>query len=228
MIKFILILLSLGASYSFAEPNYSKDIEKFAETLVFDKYNQDFELTTEQKLDIKATPISNRLTFKQCSTPLQGKIVGDKIKPKTSVKIYCEDLDNWDIYIRVRVQVLIPVVIAEKSLSRGEVLSNNIKLIYKPQSQVRGRVFSNPRVLQGARLKKNVTAKKSIRHRDICYVCEGDKVTLNANKSGLVIKASGVALTDGNIGSSVKVKNSRTQRIVIGIVHGLNEVHVTF
>ncbi|TEW46021.1 flagellar basal body P-ring formation protein FlgA [Psychromonas sp. RZ5] len=229
LIRFILFLISLGASYTFAESNYSKDIEKFAETLVFDKYNQDFELRAEQKLDIKATPISDRLKFKQCTTPLQGYIVGDKIKSKTSVKVSCEDIDKWDIYIRVKVQVLIPVVIAEKSLNKGEVLNeNNIKLIYKPKSQVRGRVFANAEVLKGARLKKNVTSKKSIRHRDICYVCEGDKVTLSANQNGLVIKASGIALTDGNIGSSVKVKNSRTDRVVIGTVHALNEVYVTF
>ena len=77
-------------------------------------------------------------------------------------------------------------------------------------------------------MKKNITSKKSIRHKDICYVCEDDKVTITANQNGLVIKASGIALTDGNIGSSVKVKNSRTERIVIGTVHALNEVYVTF
>jgi len=229
LIRFILFLISLGSSYTFAESNYSKDIEKFAETLVFDKYNQDFKLAAEQKLDITAIPISERLKFEQCSTSLQGYIVGDKIKSKTSVKISCEGIDKWDIYIRVKVQVLIPVVIAEKPLNKGEVLNeSNVKLIYKPQSQVRGRVFANAEVLKGARLKRNVRSKKSIRHRDICYVCEGDKVTLSANQNGLVIKASGIALTDGNIGSSVRVKNSRTDRVVIGTVHALNEVYVTF
>jgi len=229
LIRFTLFLLSLGVSYVFAESNYSKDIEKFAETLVFDKYNQNFKLTKEQKLNIEAVPISSRLTLKQCQTPLQGNIVGDKIKSRTSVKIYCEDINNWDIYIRVKVQVLIPVVIARKSLNKGEVINtNNVKSIYLPESQVRGRVFANTKVLQGVRLKKNIASEKSIRHKDICYVCEDDKVTITANQNGLLIKASGIALTDGNIGSSVKVKNSRTERIVTGKVHGLNEVYVTF
>ena len=229
MIRLILFLLSLGTSYCFAESNYSKDIEKFAETLVFNKYNQNFQLTAEQKLDIKAIPISERLKLNQCKTPLQGNIVGDKIKSKTSVKIYCEGIDNWDVYIRVKVQVLIPVVIAKKSLSKGETLSeNNLELVYMPESQVRGRVFATVGVLKGASLKKNIISKKSIKHRDICYICKGDKVTLSANKNGLVIKASGISLTDGNIGDNIKVKNSRTQRIVIGTVHDVNEVYITF
>lgn len=229
MIRLILFLLSLGASYCFAESNYSKDIEKFAETLVFNKYNQNFQLTAEQKLDIKAIPISERLKLNQCKTPLQGSIVGDKIKSKTSVKIYCEGIDNWDVYIRVKVQVLIPVVVAKKSLSKGETLSaDNLELVYMPEPQVRGRVFATVDVLKGASLKKNIISKKSIKHRDICYICKGDKVTLSANKNGLVIKASGIALTDGNIGDNIKIKNSRTQRIVIGTVHDVNEVYITF
>ena len=77
-------------------------------------------------------------------------------------------------------------------------------------------------------LKRNISSKKSIRHKDICYVCEGDKVTITANKSGLIIKASGIALSDGNIGSTVRVENSRTQRIVVGTVYALKEVQVTF
>ena len=106
--------------------------------------------------------------------------------------------------------------------------ANNLELVYMPESQVRGRVFATVGVLKGASLKKNIISKKSIKHRDICYICKGDKVTLSANKNGLVIKASGISLTDGNIGDNIKVKNSRTQRIVIGTVHDVNEVYITF
>jgi len=229
LIRFILFLLSLGTSYSFADSNYSKDIEKFAETLVFNKYKQEFEIPAEQILDIQAIPIPERITLKKCTTPLQANIVGDNIKSKTSVKISCEDIENWDIYIRVKVQVLMPIIITEKSITKGEILNdNNIKLIYKPKSQVRGSIFNNITALQGARLKRNLSAQRTIQHRDVCYVCVGDKVTIRAVKGGLAIKASGIALTDGNIGDNVKVKNSRTQRIVIGNVHSLNEVYVTF
>jgi flagella basal body P-ring formation protein FlgA len=229
LIRFILILLSLGVSYSFADTNYSKDIEKFAETLVFNKYKETFKLEDDQKLNITATPIADRLQFKQCTQPLQGKIIGNKIKSKTSVKVFCEDNENWDVYIRLKVEVLMPLIIASKALTQGEILSDdNMELVYRARSQVRGSVFSTTAILNGARMKKNVSSQKSIRHKDICYVCEDDKVTIIADQNGLIIKASGIALTDGNIGDSVQVKNLRTQRIVIGTVHALKEVQVTF
>ena len=229
MIRYILIFLSLGTSQSFADSDYSKEVEKFAEGLVYTQYQQSFELTGEQKLYIKAIPLSDRLNLVECSEPLQGHIVGDKIKRKTAIKISCEGNTPWDTYIRVKVQTLIPLIITRHSLNKGEMLNdNNIKRIYKAKSQVRGSTFSNTEMLTGVRLTRSVSSKKSIRHKDICYVCEDDKVTITANKSGLVIKASGIALTDGNIGSTVRVKNSRTQRVVVGTVYALKEVHVTF
>lgn len=229
MIRFILVVLSLGTSFSFADSDYSKDIEKFAEDLVFDKYEETSELTDNQKLYIKAKPIPDRLTFQKCSTPLHGSIVGNKIKSKVSVKVSCLGTHKWDTYIRIKVQVLMPLVIASHALSKGEVLNdNNMALIYKDESQIRGAVFSDIEILKGARLKKNVSSKKSLRHKDICYVCKDDKVTITANKNGLLIKTSGIALSDGIIGSTIKVKNSRTQRIITGSVYALKEVHVTF
>lgn len=229
MIRFILFVLSLGASYSFADSNYSKEIEKVAEALVFQKYAETFELTGEQKLSIKAIPINKRIQLDSCSQPLQASIVGNKIKSKTAVKVSCEGSKIWDIYVRVKVQVLIPLIIATRPLSKGEMLNkDNLELVYKDKSQIRGHVFSSAEELDGVRLKRNVSSNKNIRSKDICYVCKDDKVTITANKNGLIIKASGIALTDGNIGSTVKVRNTRTQRVVVGTVYALKEVHVTF
>ena len=223
------MVLSFASSYSIADSPYSKEIEKFAENLVLEKYQATFEITGEQKLYIKATPITDRLTFSECLVPLQGHIVGDKIKSKTAVKVSCNDTTPWDLYIRVKAQTLIPLIVSSRPISKGEVLSNkNIELVYKAKSRIRGSTFTNAQTLRGVRLKRNVSSQKSIRHRDICYVCEGDKVTITANKSGLIIKASGIALSDGNIGSTVRVKNSRTQRVVVGTVYALKEVQVNF
>ncbi|RBW41755.1 flagella basal body P-ring formation protein FlgA [Psychromonas sp. B3M02] len=229
MLRFIFLILSLGSSHIFASPNYSKEVEKFAETLIFNKYQATFELTEEQKLYIKANPISDRMTFTECTIPLEGYIVGDKIKSKTAVKVSCKDDTPWDLYVRVKVQTLIPLIVSSRPLSKGETLDEeNIELIYKAKSQVRGSTFSELALLNGVRLKRNVSSQRGIRFKDVCYVCKGDKVTITANQSGLKIKASGIALTDGNIGSTVRVKNTRTQREVVGTVYALKEVQVSF
>lgn len=229
MIRFIFIILTLSSSYSFADSNYRKEIEKFAATLVFDKYTKPIDFEEGNKLEIAAFPISEHLRFTQCLQPLEGQIIGDNIKSKTTIKVTCNNTIPWNVYVRVQHKILTPVVTTTRTLNKGDVLSDdNMQIIYKDKSQVRGSFFAQMSTLQGTRLKRNISVNKNIQSKFICYVCSDDKVTIIANKAGLVIKASGIALTDGNIGSTVKVKNIRTQRVIIGTVHALKEVYVSF
>ncbi|WP_413701498.1 flagellar basal body P-ring formation chaperone FlgA [Psychromonas sp. KJ10-10] len=229
MIRFIILLFSLVCSYSFADTNYRKELENFAQALVLEKYHSLYQLQENEKLQLKVAPLDKRVNYPKCETGLVGEIVNDKIKLTTSVKVTCSDEKQWINYIRVKVSVLQKIVVVNDSLSKGQVITpDNIKLIYMDKSQIRNGGFDSLDGLYGVRLKRNLTANKVIKDRDVCYVCKGDKVTINALKTGLAITASGIALHDANIGNTVRVKNSRTQRIVVGTVSGLKRINVSF
>lgn len=229
MRRFIFLFLSLGCSYSFAETNYRKELENFAQTVVFDKYHSLYQLQKNEKLYLKVAPLDKRVNYPVCATELIGEIVKNKIKSNTSVKISCLDKKKWTNYIRVKVTVLQQVIVVNSSLGKGQTLTrSNISSVYMNKSRIRNGSFTALDTLYGARLKRNLTAHKIIKSRDICFVCKGDKVTINATKTGLSIRASGIALNDANHGGTVRVKNSRTQRIVVGTVSSLKEVNVSF
>jgi len=229
LIRFVFLFLSLGCSYSFAETNYRKELENFAQTLVFDKYNELYQLQKNQKLRLKVAPLDKRTNYPVCQTGVTGEVVKNKIKSTTSVKVSCLDEKKWTTYIRVKVSVLQQAIIVNSSLSKGQVLNqSNVKSIYMDRSRIRNGSFTSLNSLYGARLKRNLSANKIIKDRDICFVCKGDKVTINATKTGLSIRASGIALSDANIGGTVRVKNSRTQRVVVGTVYALKKVKVSF
>jgi flagella basal body P-ring formation protein FlgA len=229
LIRYIILFIILGCSNSFAENNYGKEIENFAESLIFSKYEALPEQDNNEKLHIKISPLDKRHTFTQCMANLTGEIVGNKLKKNTSVKISCPDPDGWTTYIRARILLLVPSVVTSKALSKGQTLNlTNIKLIYADKAQTKNGRFSDVNVLLGTRLKRNLSTDKIIKDRDVCFVCKNDKVSINAIKDGLVIKTSGIALNDANIGRMVRVKNSRTQRIIVGTVSALQEVQVSF
>lgn len=229
MIRFAFLLISLVCSCSFAESNYRKDLENFAQTLVFDKYHAQYELKKNEKLLLTVAPLDKRINYPVCQTGLQGEIVNNKIKSNTSVKISCLDETPWTNYLRVRVNVLQQAVIVTTAVSKGQVLTeNNTSAVYMDQSLIRNGSFDSPEMLYGTRLKRNLSAEKVVKDRDICFVCKGDKVSLVATQAGLSIKASGIALSDANVGATVRVKNSRTQRIVVGTVVELKKVKVSF
>lgn len=229
MKRFLILCLSLGCNFIFAETNYNKTLENFAETLILTKYNTIEKKESAEKIHIKANSISKIKTYTRCNSPLKGQIVGEKLKPHTTVKITCPDPTSWSIYIRVKVKKLFPIMVASQSLSKNQILNkNNIKILYLEKSRIRSGAFSLPDSLYGSRLKRNISKNKTIKNRDICVVCKNDKVHIYAKRGGLSIKTSGVALSDANIGSTIRVKNIQTQRVVIGVVRGLKNVQIAF
>jgi len=222
-------LFSLVCSCSFADSYYRNELESFAQKLVFDEYNSQFTLQETEKLIVKAAPLDKRINYPTCVTGLTGEIVNNKIKSTTSVKVSCLDEKQWNVYLRIRVNLLLKVVVTNSALSKGQTLNEtNIVSTYMDKSRIRNGGFTTTSSLYGTRLKRNLGSHKVVKDRDICFVCKGDKVSITANQSGLSIKASGVALSDANIGGTVRVKNSRTQRIVVGTVSDLKKVNVSF
>ena len=229
MIRFIFLFISLACSNSFAETNYRKELESFAQTLINDQYNLSFKLQKSEKLHLKVSPIDKRINYPVCQTGLVGNIVQNEIKSTTSVKVSCLDEKQWTTYIRVRVTILQQAVVTNSSLSKGQILNqNNIKSTYINKTHIRNGAHTYADLLYGARLKRNISANNVIKDRDVCFVCKGDKVSINATTAGLSIKAFGVALSDATIGGTVRVKNSQTPRIIVGTVYALKEVNVSF
>lgn len=204
-------------------------MENFAQELVFEQYYAQFKLQETEKLSLKVSPLDKRISHPYCTTGLKGEVVNNNIKTTTSVKVSCLDKKPWNLYVRVRVNTLLKVAVTSSALSKGQALNaDNITSVYMDKSRIRNGGFTSPESLYGVRLKRNLNTDKVIKNRDVCFVCKGDKVTINAIKTGLSISATGIALSDANIGGTVQVKNSRTQRIVVGTVSDLKKVDVSF
>lgn len=229
MLRFVFLLLCLTCASASSATYSANDLENIALELVFNEYQLQFDPPETQKVTFEVAPLDKRLKQPYCVNGISRKIISNKIKSNTSVKINCADPTPWSTYVRVRVNTLLQVTVSKGALSKGQVLSSeNIETTFMDQSRIRNGGYTSPEALYGVRLKRNINTGKVIKARDICFVCKGDKVTINANKGSLSISASGIALGDANIGGSVKVQNSRTQRIVVGSATGLKQVAVNF
>jgi flagella basal body P-ring formation protein FlgA len=60
--------------------------------------------------------------------------------------------------------------------------------------------------------------------RNICLVCKGESVTIIAKSNDFMIKTIGKALSDGSKGEEVKVRNSKSGRIINARVESVNKV----
>lgn len=200
-------------------------IQHSAEQYVLD--NLDW--PTGGTLEAKAANLDSRILVTHCPTPLTAS--SSSKNPNASnitVLVECPE-ENWRVYVPVRLTRTGPQVVLTNALSRGQIISATDVIVNMVDIQsFRRQGFSTLDVVIGAKAKKNLRSGKVIEARDICVVCRNETVTIKAIKSGMSITTKGQALSDGLYGEQIRVKNSKSNRIIKARISGVSEVTVTF
>ncbi|WP_181314118.1 flagellar basal body P-ring formation chaperone FlgA [Photobacterium phosphoreum] len=180
-------------------------------------------------IKVTAAKLDSRLRFPPCSTPLLASTPGKQtLSGNVTVLVRCES-QNWQLYVPVSVQQTLPQVIATTHLGRGALLSiANLKIAMVESRFQRGVSFNDPQQIIGSKVKRAVKAGDVIQANDICLVCRNDSVLIRAGQSGLAIVTTGKALSDGAIGDEIRVQNSKSKRIIDGVITAVGEVSVKY
>ncbi|MDN3609352.1 flagellar basal body P-ring formation chaperone FlgA [Vibrio ostreicida] len=180
-------------------------------------------------LSAQAANIDNRVFATDCPTPLETS--SSSTNPNASnitVLIECS-VDNWKLYVPVRLTRSGPQVTLVSPMSRGQLIARqDVTMSMVDLQRLRRQGFSTIESVIGAKVKKNLRTGEILESNDICVVCRNETVTIKAVKSGMTITTKGTALTDGTHGEQIRVKNTKTNRIIEGRVSGISEVTVVF
>ncbi len=181
------------------------------------------------QLTVKAANLDSRLKLTICPVPLESSVPGKQsLTGNITVLVSCRS-ESWQVYVPVRIQLLLPRVVATKPLARGVVLSSSDLVVQMVETRFqRGVVFEHPQQIIGSKVKRNVNMGDAIQGSDICLVCRNDSVLIKAGRSGLNIVTKGTALSDGSLGEQIRVQNTKSKRIVDGTITGVGEVTVNF
>lgn len=180
-------------------------------------------------VNITAATLDSRLRFPTCSSPLVATTPGKQtLSGNVTVLVQCNS-EDWQLYVPVNVQQTLPQVIATTHLGRGALLSAaNVKVAMVESRFQRGVSFNDPQQIIGSKVKRTVKAGDVIQANDICLVCRNDSVLIRAGQTGLAIVTTGKALSDGAIGDEIRVQNSKSKRIIDGVITAVGEVSVKY
>lgn len=180
---------------------------------------------------LAADALDPRLKLAACGGELQGKIAGDgTLRPRTLVAVSCDGPVHWNIYISVAISSEPTVLRARRALARGEALvaedfeAATVKVAglsadyIGDVSQLDNRVLRRPLAPGEALAVEALSPRKLIRR--------GEQLTLLARAGSFEVRATGIALADGEQNQRIRVQNSTTQRVVEGIVRSVNLVEV--
>lgn len=221
LLMFFWLLLTANHALSNEIKLDSAYIEQVAKDYLLTKYPS----TDAEKTVISVARLDPRIIIKSCESPLQAHSQEQTKVRNINVKISCEGDSPWKIYISAKVEISEAVLVAKKTISKGDVLdTSNVELSYVAINKLRGERLTDSNIVFGAKAKKRISQGKTISKRSICLVCKGDVVTITASSSSFSIKTQGVAINSGNINEQIRVRNSRTNKIITGKIKSLNQV----
>lgn len=185
--------------------------------------------TTHQKnISVKAMPIDKRIKIPSCGTPFNFSASEDALnQSNVTVKADCHSSD-WYMFLVVKATITQPVVVISSAVSPGTLLTrNNVKIVNMDKKRIRTSTFADINEVLGAKIKRRLMPGRPVSPSNLCYVCKGDNVTIIAAAAGMQVKTSGVALEDGNMGETIRVKNTRSSKKVHARVASTNRVEIS-
>ncbi|MGF1696965.1 flagellar basal body P-ring formation protein FlgA [Vibrio lamellibrachiae] len=222
-ICFLLVLFSFFAQSATNEQ--IEAIQQSAENYILNH----IERPAGGELQVSAANIDSRVFATDCPTPLQtSSSTLNSQSSNITVLVECQE-DNWRLYVPVRLTTLGPQVTLASPLNRGQIITaNDVTISMVDLHRFRRQGFSSVNMVVGAKVKRNLNVGSVIQDRDICVVCRNETVMIKANKGGMTITTRGTALSDGAAGEQIRVKNTKSNRIIEGRVTGIGEVTVQF
>ena len=155
---------------------------------------------------------------------------GSRRMGPTSVGVRCLGLSPWQIYVPLQVRVFGPAVISKRTLLRGTIIhASDLAIAKRELSGAMHGYYTSFKEAEGMELKYNlaeghIIGPKSLKARPL--VKRGDIVTILAETKGLQIQVKGKALMNGFRGQSIRIKNSRTDKVLQGEVIATRTVRI--
>jgi flagella basal body P-ring formation protein FlgA len=199
----------------------SNYIEQFATAFL----TEQFPSSDEEKVLISVSSLDPRIEIKSCEVPLNANIPEKTGARNVNIKISCDDNTPWKIYISAKVQITKAVLVAISTISKGDTLDEgNVALNFLPINQLRGNKLDDPTLVFGAKAKKRIAKGRAISKNSFCLVCKGDFVTIIAASDSFSIKTQGMALSSGNINEQIRVRNTRSNKVISPRVKNTRQV----
>jgi flagella basal body P-ring formation protein FlgA len=221
-----LLMLCSGAVASVDQWQSNESIAAAAEDYIRDRIGP-----KASKTAVKAGVLDSRHRLARCGKALEPFLRrGTEIRYRTIVGIRCSGAKPWKVYLPVEVVVTDTTYVASRTLPRGHRLTaEDLVAEERDVSRLPTGYVASPKQFLGARLKTQLIAGRlltpSMLEIDLA-VKRGQMVTLTIFSGGINIQMSGKALMDGALDQRIRVENTKSGRIVEGIVRSREHVEV--
>lgn len=188
---------------------------------------------TEGKIQVNADKMDPRLRLKPCQdehleifNPYQTSMLNTN-----TMGIKCnEESNHWVLYVPIRITQFKTIFAAKHPLLKGaRVTENDIYQVEMDVQKLKQGYFTDDIEILGQICKQNISADNPLTPYNIelpKLVHRGEQIVIVVSHDNLNISMDGVAMNDGALGESIKVKNLSSKRVIEAQVSGIKKVQV--
>lgn len=188
--------------------------------------------TREARYEVKVNRLDNRLRLPLCPEGALNAELESPAEPvgRVTVRLSCDSKVRWRLFVPAQVSLYQPVLVTTRPLSRHSVITaQDISMLERDVGLLNNAYLTDLKQVSGLRLRRQVAADTVLapNHLEQQEVVErGDKVVISAANTQVSVRMPGEALESGNLGSQVRVRNTRSGRVVKGRITGPGQVEV--
>lgn len=193
------------------------------------------EYLTDNNIDgrheVKIGRLDPRLRLPSCSEALQVSLESPA-QPlgRVTLRVRCDSQAPWTIFVPGHVNLYREVATALRSMPRNSIVqATDVQLSERDISSLRQGYILNLENVVGQKLTRPIQPNQiiSANHLKVAAaINKGDEVVISARANSMYVRMPGTALEEGAIGQQIRVRNTRSQRIVHARVTGPGQVEV--
>lgn len=186
----------------------------------------------QTRVEITPARLDARLRMPACRVPLQSSLNGNqKALGRVIVEVSCQDEKPWKVRLPAQVLVFVPVAITSKPIARNQQISKlDVILEDRDISKLNRGYYSNLKDVAGLVTRNQIRSGIVINPGQIrapYLVQKGQTVRIVAKTPTYEVAMQGKALSNGALGEIIRVKNSKSQRIVEGVVSAQGVIEIS-
>lgn len=229
MIRVFITLLAL----QFSAAAYASDEQPLFEIRqAVEAFLMDETLTLPQgERQVVVGKLDSRLRLARCPTPLDIFLPSaQRLQSRVTVGVRCHIEKPWVIYVPARIQVLKSILVANRTLNKGDFISSS-DLVFQQADVMRYKqgYFESLDDVTNKVAKRTISVGKPITANAVeepKLVKRGQRVRILAKRGSLQVQIPGTALSDGKKHEVIRVRNDDSKRTVNATVmdEGIVEV----